>query len=163
MQSQVKKHLLNYINTKLHQLKFELTSLWKSIGFLLHKWSSNFTSFLNQIQTDPRVTLFHIHQNQREIIKILGHEQQTSTNLFVCKVSIVIKLNILTIVLLMFDPMVLRSSIVLRTKILIQSLWLRHFDWYDPLPILIRNQCCCFHFRTTINSVNSYSMPYAYL
>lgn len=125
----------------LQQAKEELVALLESGGFVLRKWSSNSSQFLQKIPTeylescktnydslsDPHIKLLGLHWNP---ISDTYSFRVTNTS----SSGSITKRIILSDTASIFDIFGFLAPSTILMKILLQRLWLMKISWDDPIP-----------------------------
>jgi len=68
----------------------------------------------------------------------------------------VTKREMLSDIAVVFDPLGLVGPLIVRAKIILQSLWREKIDWNEPVPVIIREQW--FEYRTQLFAINRLSI-----
>lgn len=129
--------LSNDLNT-LNIIKEQTIKLLESGGFKLHKWSSNHSSLLHELEREISIELVDLEKNTT--IKTIGVQWSPYDDKFQYKIheyqnqGKITKRTMLSLICQIFDPLVLISSIVISAKILIQKLWQLKSDWDESVP-----------------------------
>ncbi|XP_025191576.1 uncharacterized protein LOC112591858 [Melanaphis sacchari] len=119
-----------------------LITVMSSAGLTLRKWSSNDTNLINSLSLFWDATTDKLKYNVRESKKIEGMP--------------VTKREMLSDIAAIFDPLGLVGPLIVRAKIILQSLWHEKIDWDEPVSANIREQW--FEYRTQLSAVNSLSI-----
>ena len=125
------------------QLYNELTTLWQKAGMHARKWLSNSTDVLAAIPPTDRVGQLAL--NDAELlpsVKTLGLLGNSKTDKFTYSYEYqpanrperITKRGFLKRIATIFDPLGLITPFTVRTKILLQEMWLAGCDWDDPVP-----------------------------
>ena len=110
-------------------------AIFKEAGFNLRSWASN-----SQVLTD--LAKHENIQDSDPVTKVLGLRWETGTDVISfpkkgnvpSESALMIKRKVLKQSSSTYDPLGILSPITVRSKILIQSLWQRKFEWDEPLP-----------------------------
>jgi hypothetical protein len=111
------------------QVQDELISLLGKGGFILHKWHSNNQGVLNRISDEKRESCNFQFPDGSSTLKTLGLFWNPTSDVFQVTVPGEI-MNISKI----YDPLGLVSVVVIKAKIIMQSLWKEELDWDSPVP-----------------------------
>lgn len=109
-------------------------------GFELRKWTSNELGVLQGLKDDQIGTQSSLEFSPNETIKALGicWEPETDTLRFDSSIAPNSEPNskrsILSAISRLFDPLGLIAPVVVKSKILMQQLWLLSCGWDDPVP-----------------------------
>ncbi|XP_063975158.1 uncharacterized protein LOC135161485 [Diachasmimorpha longicaudata] len=138
----------------------QLTSLCLSGGFPLAKWHSNSSELLDAVSTDR--TLQGTRIIDGSLTKILGVSWNPSTDHFNFAVtspgeSSISKRIILSETAQLFDPLGFLAPVVVRAKILLQSLWIEKLGWDEPVPALTAQRWR--QFRQELSQLSHVSIP----
>jgi len=82
-----------------------------------------------------------------KIAKILGLSWNAQDDTFRYQIkeklenNVLTKRNILAYIATVFNPLGLVGPVILRSKLLLQELWQSQYEWLDPLPEEIINNC----------------------
>ncbi|XP_072380528.1 uncharacterized protein [Diabrotica undecimpunctata] len=122
------------------KLKNELISLLQLRSFSLHKWCSN----------DPRIISDILKENQHFdkidinkinfVVKTLGLSYDTITDNFKLsspKINIndcLTKRQVLSFISKFYDPLGLAGPVLVKAKVIMQTIWLRKIKWDEVLP-----------------------------
>ncbi|XP_073955673.1 uncharacterized protein [Choristoneura fumiferana] len=124
---------------QLQDLKQQLINLLKLGSFTLHKWCSNNTEILKNIEEKQRY-FEEIDLNKDNIIKTLGLKYNilTDTLMFTSPNAdfkgLRTKREILSFIGKMFDPLGLIGPIIVTAKLFMQNLWNLKIGWDTVLP-----------------------------
>lgn len=124
----------------------ELSNLLLSGGFKLRKWTSNSTQLLKEIPIQDQDIQHSTGIEINNTVTALGIVWSPDADAFSFTLSLPIipgiatKRNILSDISKIFDPLGWLSPIIIRTKILMQQLWLKGVQWDDVLPEKIVEQ-----------------------
>ncbi|UYV65534.1 hypothetical protein LAZ67_3004614 [Cordylochernes scorpioides] len=123
----------------------EVNNLLSSAGFSLRKWRSNVPEVLSGFseQVEDRHNLRDFESDS--CVKILGICRNPSLDIFQILVNDIpeqrnSKRHLLSHISRIFDPIGWLSPVIIRLKILLQSLWKQKFNWDDPLPDTLCSQ-----------------------
>ncbi|UYV61264.1 hypothetical protein LAZ67_1004155, partial [Cordylochernes scorpioides] len=116
-----------------------------SSGFSLRKWRSNVPEVLSGLseQVEDRHNLRDFESDS--CVKILGICWNPSLDIFQILVNDIpeqtnSKRHLLSHISRIFDPIGWLSPVIIRLKILLQSLWKQKLNWDDPLPDTLCSQ-----------------------
>ena len=129
------------------QYQQELLKLLTEVNITLGKWSSNSTSLLPK---DHRTEDLPLKLCQEEYVSTLGISWTPSNDRFCFKVAHkqtdtkITKRKILSEVAKLFDPLGWLSPIVIRTKVLLQDLWLAEINWDDQVSPELQDRWLSF-------------------
>ncbi|XP_052901615.1 uncharacterized protein LOC128309298 [Anopheles moucheti] len=121
-------------------LRLELSKLLSKGGFELRKWTSNRLEVLTGLASDQIGTQSALQFMPDETIKALGiswepeHDVLSFPSAIYTDTTCTTKRTILSSIARMFDPLGLVAPIVVRSKIMMQELWLQKAGWDDPVP-----------------------------
>ena len=127
----------------------ELSTLLNTAGFLLRKWASNNSSFMDTIPEELRETRQTLSLDNEDGVTTLGLQWNTKTDeLQVRNNSSSVQSNyetstkrtVLAVTASIFDPLGLLSPTVIMYKMFLQQLWLHKLDWDTQLPTSLREQ-----------------------
>ncbi|UYV61856.1 hypothetical protein LAZ67_1006861 [Cordylochernes scorpioides] len=117
----------------------EVNNLLSSAEFSLRKWRSNVLEVLSGFseQVEDRHNLRDFESDS--CVKILGICWNPSMDIFQILVNDIpeqtnSKRHLLSHISRIFDPIGWLSPVIIRLKILLQSLWKQKLNWDDPLP-----------------------------
>ncbi|XP_058446157.1 uncharacterized protein LOC131427192 [Malaya genurostris] len=127
------------------QLKSDIIQITSAAGFNLRKWSTNVPQLLKsneEIQQQPIALKF---APEADSVKALGIHWSPSKDEFCYKLKLNIhqqntKRQLLSDTARLYDPPGWISPVIVRIKILYQSLWLLDLSWDDPLPAAIDDE-----------------------
>jgi hypothetical protein len=111
------------------QVQDELISLLGKGGFTLHKWHSNDQEVLSRIPDEKRESCSFQFPDGSFTLKTLGLFWNPTSDVFLVTVPNEImniehtKRNILSVISKIYDPLGLVSVVVIKAKIIMQSLW----------------------------------------
>lgn len=121
-------------------IRRQLSELLSKSGFNLRKWVSNDSDVLNEIPLKDRELQNPLLIDLNETVTALGIVWNPATDVFSFKVNISVvesratKRNILSDISKLFDPLGWLAPIIIRSKILMQNLWVKGVDWDDLVP-----------------------------
>lgn len=146
------------------ELAIQLLDLLKSGGFELRKWASNSREVLINIPESARELEISRSINELEdtTIKTLGLSWNIEGDYFFFSpilpdiTSFTIR-SILSTIAKIFDPMGWIAPCVIKTKIIMQKLWMSSVDWDDELPqhILVE----WLEFYNDLNNISQLKIP----
>lgn len=140
----------------------ELIDLMKLSGMDLHKWSTNDSRLIKGIPSEQQET-FMFDENENEMVKVLGTLWKPKCDVYSFIVngdsddSPLTKRKILSEVARIYDIVGFLSPVIVKAKILLQSLWTSQFDWDDDLPLDICAQW--LKFRKDLELVEKMAIP----
>ncbi|XP_058445759.1 uncharacterized protein LOC131426960 [Malaya genurostris] len=123
------------------RLQNEIIKITSAAGFNLRKWSSN----ISQPNTIPEQSIPLKLSPETEYVKALGIHWSPLDDSFSYRLKLNIhnqntKRKLLSDSARLFDPLGWISPVIVRIKILFQSLWLTDLSWDDPLPVAIDDE-----------------------
>jgi hypothetical protein len=128
-------------------LVMELRALLKLGHFNLTKWMSNERSILRELPREdvaPSMTTKNMELDGIGMERALGILWQTETDTFMFKVKDQEKPNtkrgMLSTIGTLYDPLGFLSPVLLKPKMMLQSLWRQNCDWDDPLPANVEQE-----------------------
>lgn len=143
---------------ELQRIKTEVTEILQRGCFELAKWHSNHPKFVDEN------TVKNLRVDDAHITSTLGitWDQRRDKFLFAFKPPSKIdgpinKRSILSIASSLFDPLGLLSPLIIRSKIIMQELWLLKISWDESVPQFIHT--AWEHFVADLNSLSSISVP----
>ncbi|XP_014366619.2 uncharacterized protein LOC106717302 [Papilio machaon] len=122
------------------RLQRRLTELFKRGGFLLHKWSSNSETVLNEIPDSKKALKGSVNIKMDDSVKALGIAWKPQSDILELVVNlprdndVVTKRSVLSAIAKTFDPLGWLAPCVVVLKIFMQKLWLAGLDWDSELP-----------------------------
>ncbi|KAH0814006.1 hypothetical protein GEV33_008785 [Tenebrio molitor] len=122
------------------QVQDKLISLLGKGGFTLHKWHSNNQEVLNRIPDEKRESCNFQFPDGASTLKTLGLFWNPTSDVFQVTVPDEImnieltKRTIISVISKIYDPLGLVSVVVIKAKIIMQSLWKEELDWDSPVP-----------------------------
>lgn len=144
-------------------IRKDLTSVLSSARFELRKFSSNNSAILegmSNISDDLQVLNFKEYENHKAL-GILWNPSTDFIQFLVDKSKFIeikpTKRNILSVIASIFDPLGLISPIIIKAKILIQSLWEENLDWDTVIPENLR--LFWLEVRDNFDELNSLRIP----
>jgi len=119
---------------ELLETKSQVTNILKTAGFELTKFRSN-------ISLGQDECLDHYGLTDTKVLGLLW--RSTSDSLIYeaalnSTPEIITKRNMLSVITQIFDPLGLVGPVIIKAKILLQSLWQQKLDWDTPVPETIR-------------------------
>jgi hypothetical protein len=121
-------------------VKDQLLHIMESAGLHLRKWSSNCQELLDSLPADHIETMTMMPIEDGQSVKALGIVWNTTKDQFQFKTSIdsdsseeYTKRTILSEMSRLFDPLGWLSPVLVRAKILMQSLWQSKLGWDQPV------------------------------
>lgn len=141
-------------------LKAQITRLLNKRGFNLRKWASNKTSLVETpdeqqqkhwcfefLETHKTLGIFWNPQQDCFLYRFIAPERSKK----------VTKRSILSQVALYYDPLGLLGPVIVKAKILIQSLWKLQLDWGEIVPMDIHTNWKTF--QDSMPELNNISFP----
>ena len=119
-------------------LQQQLTNLLESAGFHLRKWASNEAAVVDSIPESDRLPTLDL--SKAEPKKTLGVMWESKADVFMFRIKppesggMSTKCNVLSTIATIYDPLQFLAPFILRTKILMQEIWLAGLDWDHVLP-----------------------------
>ncbi|XP_018360617.1 PREDICTED: uncharacterized protein LOC108759610 [Trachymyrmex cornetzi] len=131
------------------EIRDQLVALLARGQFVLRKWESNASSLLDDIDPQNHDLAREKVIQEDDQVKILGiswHPISDSYRFFVAneRSPRMTKRLILSTISRLFDPLGWLSPVIIKAKILIQSLWSLDLDWDSPLPTVVASACQVF-------------------
>ncbi|XP_026747883.1 uncharacterized protein LOC113508909 [Trichoplusia ni] len=117
----------------------EVSQILQRGGFILSKWSSNSTEFMQAIDANKRTTRVHLDLKLDGTVQALGLIWNLGTDQFQYKINLpsmsdkVTKRTILSDMQKLFDPLGWIAPSLILAKILIQKLWMEKVSWDDKI------------------------------
>ncbi|XP_045783622.1 uncharacterized protein LOC123879758 [Maniola jurtina] len=125
-------------------IRSEVTATLASARLPLRKWKSNEPQLVSE-STESTHDL-NVGGNEPSKTLGLGWQPESDELHFPIGTSIAVKGNskrdILSVISQIFDPLGLVSPVVIKLKIILQSLWLQNLSWDDPLTPEIQEAWC---------------------
>ena len=118
-------------------LRDDLINLLRKGGFNLRKWSSNDSRLTSNFQNEKGS---HMSLNPSETVKTLGLFWNPSSDSINYTVNFtdfnnkITKRAIFSQAARLFDPIGLLGPVIVKAKLIIQSLWKNQLGWDDPIP-----------------------------
>lgn len=119
-------------------------------GFNLRKWKSNDKEFLKIVPECDQEVKEVSDLNMDNTVKTLGVQWNTASGEFCFKLNANFdkfadtKRELLSQVASHFDPLGWISPILIKPKVLLQSLWQFKLNWDDKIPSTIASDWQCF-------------------
>lgn len=141
----------------------QLRDLSNTAGLNLRKWASNHDAVLQSVPPSDREIKTPLLIDFDSTIKSLGIQWNPHTDQFTFKSSLeasniaTTKRTILSEISKLFDPIGWLSPLIIRSKMLMQQLWLLSLGWDDSLPPSIINKWA--RIREDLQSVHIFSLP----
>ncbi|XP_025407042.1 uncharacterized protein LOC112680991 [Sipha flava] len=140
-----------------------LITVMSSAGLTLRKWSSNDTSLITSLPNED-IEISNKYELDHSLKKILGLFWDATSDELKYNVHetkrlegmAVTKREMLSDIAAIFDPLGLVGPLIVRAKILLQSLWREKIDWDEPVPVNIQEQW--FEYRTQLSAINRLSI-----
>ena len=127
-----------------HEMVEQVDGLFRAGGFRLHKWSSNVPIILSSIEPERRVKI-NREIEETPVLRALGLSWSPVLDTFIFEVrgdyrdaDVPTKRSVLSFIAKLFDPLGWLAPVIVRAKILLQSLWHRNLDWDEALPEQLR-------------------------
>jgi hypothetical protein len=120
-------------------MKNQITSLLNSGGFNLRKWASNHPSVLGSTTCDSLKE--HWQLDSSETHKTLGIFWNPQQDCFIYRFTRhqdslkITKRSILSRIASLYDPLGLLSPVIVKAKILLQTLWKLQLAWDETVPM----------------------------
>nr|XP_029707541.1 uncharacterized protein LOC115254282 [Aedes albopictus] len=137
-------------------------------GFELRKWTSNELDVLRGLKDEQIGTQSSLQFSPNETIKALGicWEPGPDTLRFDSNIDPSddppTKRTILSCISRLFDPLGLIAPVIVKSKLLMQELWLLSCGWDDPLPESVQQKW--INIRSELPSISTYRVDrYAFL
>ena len=127
------------------ELQRELNALCSEGDFQLRKWSSNSKEFLQSVPESLREKSVFFDFGVNPSIKTLGIRWNTTRDLFQFQFQDELlaeantKRAILSSIAKLYDPLGWLAPVVIRAKIMMQTLWKLQLDWDEELPEDVAN------------------------
>jgi len=129
-------------NEKTTELLVQLTTLLNTAGMKLRKWSSNDINLIKSIVPEEDIELSNDFESDSTVKKILGLFWDASSDELKYKIPpipscaqyTITKRKMLSDIASIFDPLGLVGPVVIRAKILLQSLWREKINWDEAVP-----------------------------
>ncbi|XP_076389322.1 uncharacterized protein LOC143264752 [Megachile rotundata] len=127
----------------------EITALCSKGGFRLRQWATNNESLIDELQHD-KTDATCLRLDLDKTIKTLGvhwnaKEDSLTYSLSTCATSDrVTKRTILSKIATLFDPLGLFGPIIIRAKLIMQSLWKIQVDWDESMPTDLHTEWCTY-------------------
>lgn len=141
-----------------------LIAVMNSAGLMLRKWSSNNANLVALGLPSEHIELSNKYEPNYSLKKILGLYWDASSDKLKYNVResknvsgmSVTKREILSDISAIFDPLGLVGPLIVRAKILLQSLWREKIDWDEPVQADIREKWV--EYRTQLSALNGLSI-----
>ncbi|XP_065180174.1 uncharacterized protein LOC135810609 [Sycon ciliatum] len=110
----------------------EAKDAFASATMNLHEWGTNDPDFRDALAPEDKSSC--------DVMKELGMSWDTNCDTLSTaksttnQYSVITKRDVLRSIAQFYDPMGLFSPVIMRAKILVQSIWKLHVDWDSPLP-----------------------------
>lgn len=143
----------------------QLVAMMDSVGMKLRKWSSNDIKMIQTILPEDDIEVSSQLEIDGSLKKILGLYWEAKTDRLKFKESegvssnrdTISKREILSDIASIFDPLGLVGPVVIRAKIMLQSLWREKISWDDAIPAGMREEWLSY--RNLLSALNSLSIP----
>lgn len=127
----------------------------------LRKWHSNNRDILLAISGETKVS-GSVDLSNDNLSKTLGLNWDCSADTLLFSIDIhsnanVNKLQILSTIAQVFDPLGLASPCIVEAKIIMQQLWVNKCDWDSPIPAEIKQ--AGLEFTKLLPQLNSLAIP----
>ncbi|CAB0034926.1 unnamed protein product [Trichogramma brassicae] len=138
----------------------DLTNLCMAGGFPLAKWSSSSAAFRAKMPQDTSSAIISLDNCKA---KILGLYWDTHEDSLKFKIMLpppqqrISKRSILSEVAQIFDPLGIISPVTIKSKVLLQELWLHKLTWDEEVPESIRSRWMIM--RRDFLRLNTLSLP----
>lgn len=134
--------------------------LLRSGGFNLRKWSTNCAKLREMIPEKDMETPVNTIDNS---VKTLGISWVTTTDML--QVNVIIKSTqnvrtkreLLSQIASLYDPLGWLAPVILKAKMLMQSVWLLQIDWDDHLPSELIDEWITI--RTQLSEIGHFEVP----
>ena len=147
------------------RLQHELQELFSKGGFLLRKWNSSSPTVLRRIDPDTQSTI-SISDPEASYTKALGIEWSSHHDTFKLTIAALPPMEALTKRALVsniaktFDALGWFSPVIVKAKILLQSLWAEKLDWDELVHESILNEWS--QWRIDLKVLSSHHIPRCY-
>uniref|UniRef100_A0A6M2DPC6 Putative bel12 ag transposon polyprotein n=1 Tax=Xenopsylla cheopis TaxID=163159 RepID=A0A6M2DPC6_XENCH len=122
------------------ELYSQLSSLFRSGGFELCKWTSNDSALCEHFES-TRNTQINFSQTNHELtasVKVLGLRWDPAQDCFQFNINLShqtwTKRKILSVIARIWDPLGFISPIIIKIKMIMKEIWLLKINWDDSLP-----------------------------
>jgi len=120
----------------------QLVSLLRCAHFELHKWASNTTVLLDDIDPSDHGLACSKSLATDERVKVLGIVWSPALDQFRFKVSLDTAISsskraVLSVIAKLYDPLGWVTPVTVSAKIIMQQLWRAQIGWDDPIPTAI--------------------------
>lgn len=148
------------------ELRNSLIKIIATAGMELDKWSSNDENILYGVISEDNNKISSIHEiDNTKFTKILGLYWNSLTDNFQFKIKIdersmdlpTTKLNILSDIARIFDPLGVIGPVVIRAKLLLQMVWQARGEWNEPVSNEIQRQWKIY--KTNLLVLNELIIP----
>ncbi|CAK9814704.1 hypothetical protein ANTQUA_LOCUS8181, partial [Anthophora quadrimaculata] len=126
----------------------EIRSLCARAGFQLRQWATNEESLIAALHDKTNAT--HLRLDLDQTIKTLGIHWNARRDTLAYSVrestplNRVTKRTILSKIATLFDPLGLLGPIIIRAKLIMQSLWKIQLNWDESVPADIHTEWCTY-------------------
>ncbi|XP_058456776.1 uncharacterized protein LOC131434146 [Malaya genurostris] len=146
------------------KLRCDLTNLFDSGGFPVHKWCASDSTILDTVPEEDREKFLEFESSDiNKVIKTLGllWDPENDIFRFHCDLkpisSIPTKRIVLSEISRLFDPLGLVAPVIVLAKEIMQRLWKDGLGWDDPLENDILQSWLLF--RESLSYVNQIKIP----
>ncbi|UYV70708.1 hypothetical protein LAZ67_8000337 [Cordylochernes scorpioides] len=127
-----------------HKLIRELDQLLQAGGFKLRQWASNKPTILDTLQETDKSTFYaNVDRENTLGINLLGiNWNPRNDEIGLRKLEIIknapTKRNILSQIATIYDPLGWFAPVMLKIKLMIQTLWAAKLTWDEPIPVRLQ-------------------------
>ncbi|XP_076243414.1 uncharacterized protein LOC143184816 [Calliopsis andreniformis] len=146
-------------------IRDELIQVCEKSVFKLRQWASNDQSLVDTLDDCTDAT--HLRLDLNNTIKTLGidwnprHDKITYNIKNIDHKACVMKRNILSLAVSLFDPLGLLGPIIIQAKVLLQHIWKLQLNWDESVPIDIHTKSTSFCRELELINKISVSRPLA--
>ncbi|XP_065177331.1 uncharacterized protein LOC135807824 [Sycon ciliatum] len=117
----------------------QLSECLQGADMRARKWLSNSKVVMEKVPKEDRASQIDLDSPQLPSIKTLGLLWSATTDTFAFKPTApgqqrITKCSFLSATASVFDPLGLVSPFIMKSRMLVQDMWLPGMDWDDPLP-----------------------------
>lgn len=144
-------------------IRREICALMSAGGLRLRKWVSNYSPLLDEIDINDREIQHPLNIKFNDTVTALGIIWNPATDMFHFKLTLpdinqtFSKRNVLSDISRLFDPLGWLAPLIVRSKMLMQQLWLQGISWDESLPDSISNQWVIL--RSDLGNVSKITIP----